>query len=126
MKPKGQALVEFALVFPVLLFTILGGIEAGFLLVTKAHQDRVTSVIAEWAATHPGESWNSVANRELPGCTVTVSPSSSGLVEAGSRCQYHAKVLVGLPLFDIPISSREMAVELQPAEPSETPVASPS
>ena len=125
--PRGQALVEFALITPILLFTILGGVEAGFLLITKAHQDRATAVVAEWAATHPGESWNAVANKELPGCSVSVTSLVPDLVEATSQCQYQAKT--GLPMFNgLPIGSREAAVS-SPSEsdpPGLTPVASPS
>ena len=127
-----QALVEFALITPILLFTILGGVEAGFLLIAKADQDRTTSVIAQWAAQHPGEAWNSVANKQLPNCTVEVRESSPDLVEATSRCLYSPRVLVGFPLFSgLPISSYETAAlprkTLSPsAGPSPSPVASPS
>lgn len=130
MKSIGQALVEFALITPILLFTILGGVEAGFLLIAKADQDRTTAVIAQWAALHPGESWNSVANKELPGCTVDVRESSPDLVEAASRCQYNAKVLVGFPIFSgLPISSHETAAVVKKSPsvgPSLSPAASPS
>lgn len=127
MRRRGQVIVELALAMPVLLFTILGGIEAGFLLIAKADQDRATQVVADWAVFHPGESWNSVANQELPGCTVTVDESSRDVVEAASRCQYRPKVLVGMPLFDgLPISSHETAAVRVSKSPEPTPVASPS
>ena len=130
MKALGQALVEFALITPILLFTILGGVEAGFLLITKADQDRATAVIAQWAAMHPGESWNSVANKELPECTVEVKESSPDLLEATSRCLYSPKVLVGFPIFSgLPISSHETAAlpKKDPSpDPSPSPAASPS
>jgi len=126
---KAQALVEFALILPILLFTILGGVEVGYLLITKAHQDRATAVVADWAASHPNSSWNAVANRELPGCDVEVTSIVPDLVQATSRCPYQPKT--GLPMFDqIPISSRETALTRSspPASSSPTPttVASPS
>ena len=124
-RKAGQALVEFALILPLLLFILLGAMEAGFLLIAKAHQDRATSVVAEWVAAHPGDSWNSISNRELPGCSVVVTAPSRDLVEASSRCQYSAKVLVGFPIFSgIPISSQETAVESR--DPDTSPDASPS
>ena len=123
-KRNGQALVEFALILPILMFTILGATEVGFLLVTKAHQDRETAVVADWAANHPGESWNSIATKLLPGCTVTVE-EDRGLVEAGSRCQYSPKVMPGL-FPNLPISSHETASAPGKGNPEPTPVASPS
>ncbi len=132
---QGQALVEFALILPILLFIILGSIEAGFLIIEKARQDRETSVVAEWAAGHDNDSWRAVANKGLPGCDVEVTSPLPDLVQATSRCQYRPKVLVGFPIFDgLPISSREAAVRLRTPEPlpsagpspSVTPAASPS
>ena len=126
----GQTLVEFALVLPLLLFMILGTVEAGFLLIDKARQDRSTAVVAAWAANHPNSSWNAVASKELPGCDVEVSQPLPDLVEATSRCLYQPKT--GLPLFDqIPVASRETAVSPTPsppasAAPSLAPDASPS
>jgi len=127
-RTRGQALVEFAFILPLLLFILLGAMESGFLLIEKAHQDRATYLVAEWAATHPNESWNAVANKELPGCEVEVSDPLPGLVQATSLCPYIPKV--GVPLFDrIQISSREAASNVSPREsarPDPTPVASPS
>ena len=108
---------------PILLFTLLGAIEAGFLLIDKAHQDRSTAVVAQWAASHPGESWNSVANRELSGCDVSVSEPKPDLVEATSRCQYRPNVFSGWS--GLPMSSREVAART-PIVAEPTPAASPS
>jgi len=129
MAQRGQALVEFAFIVPILLFIILGATEVGFLLVTKAHQDRATAVVAEWAAEHPSDSWSAVANKELPGCDVEVSSPLPELVQATSQCPYQPKV--GLPMFDrIVINSRETAaLRSAPKESvrlSGTRVASPS
>jgi hypothetical protein len=113
LEVRGQAIVEFALVLPLILFIMLGFTEVGFLLIAKAAQDRDTAVIAQWAAVHPGESWNSIASKMLPGCDVNVERQPNDLVEATSRCQYRPRVLVGFPLFDgLPISSQETSVDL--------------
>ncbi len=112
---RGQVLVEAALVMPILLFVILGGVEAGYLVVAKADQDRATQVVADWAAQHPGESWNSVANHELPHCTVEVSSPFRDVVEATSECPY--RPTTGLPLFDrLTIGSRESAASATRAD----------
>lgn len=92
-----QALVEFALVFPIMCFAALGFVEAGFVISEKAHQDRATDDIAEYAATHPGaNSWNAVANSILKGCTVTVTAGAHNLVLADSSCAYTPKITSGL------------------------------
>lgn len=130
--PRGQALVELALAFPIVMFILLGGIDGARLLITKADQDHRTIVVAEWAAAHPGDSsWNSIAAHELPGCTVTLDDTGRpGIVTAGSTCTFDALASHGLGLFDnIPISS-EADAAIGPAgltptpEPSST--ASPS
>jgi hypothetical protein len=110
VKPRrGQALVEMALVLPLLLFLFLGAVEAAFLLTAKAYQDRATSVVAVWAAEHPRDSsWNSIAVRELPGCTVTVTTPRPDLIEATAICLYHPVATHGL-WNGLPMTSRESA-----------------
>ena len=104
---RGQLLVELAISMAVLMFAVLGITETGFLLISKAHQDRSTAVIADWAARHPGESWSAVAELQLPGCEVSVT-SDADVVEAAARCIYHPVIFRGWDL--LPISSRESAV----------------
>src|SRR5512146_911515 len=104
---RGQALVEMAL-----LMVFLGGVgwgvlESARLFLTVAHDNRATDTLAHWAAAHPGEDWSAVAERELPGCDVTVSEPMPGVIEAGSRCVYHPLLFRGWDL--LPISSRESA-----------------
>ena len=101
MAERGQAIVEVALVMPVLMFMALAFVEYGFLSTTKAHQDRETAVIAQYAAHHPGESWNSIANQQLPGCDVAVIVSQD-IYTAIATCQYQPRVTsniwAGLPM----------------------------
>jgi hypothetical protein len=118
----GQALAETALVLPVLLFVCLGFVEAGFLLATKAAQDRATSTVAAWAAGHPGEPWAAVAAVELPGCDVTVAVATDppDLVTASATCTYRPVVTRGL--WDgLPISSSEAAVAWPTPDPTVAP-----
>jgi hypothetical protein len=130
---RGQALVELAVTLPFVMFLFLGAVESAFLLTQKAHQDRSTAVVAQWASSHPGESWHSVAAHELPGCEVAIATPLPDLLEAQVTCHYSPKVLVmwnGLEM-----SSQESAATLSetPTEtppslvsPSTIPVASPS
>jgi hypothetical protein len=122
---RGQVIIELAIAMPIILFTILGAVEVGFLLITKAHQDRTTAMLAEWSAEHPGESWHAVAEQELKGCDVTVTEEQHDLIEATARCQYSPKVLVTI-FNGLPMTSRETAAVAKSNGPSATPVASPS
>lgn len=124
-RSSGQAIVEFALIFPVLAFGALGCIEAGFLMLAKFDQDRDTQTLADWSAERPGDSsWNAIANDLLAGCDVTVAEGHPGVVEASSRCVYEMRIV---PIFDgIPVSSQESAAirsgEPEPSlDPSPTP-----
>jgi hypothetical protein len=117
---RSQAIAEFALLLPVLMLMLLGAVDVGFLFGDKFHQDRQTAVIAEWAADHPGESWNSVSSHELPTCDVTVTRPSRDLVEATAMCQHHS---IFLPILSVPISSRESSTSAP--SPSASPEPSP-
>jgi hypothetical protein len=113
---RAQALVELAIMLPVLMLVALGFTEVGFLVVTKAHQDRATSTVAEYAATRHDDSWHAVAAHELPGCDVTVNEPQPGLIEAVATCQYQPHVLPGWS--GLPMTSRESATRAsEPASP---------
>lgn len=124
MRPRGQVLAELAVALPLILFLIIGATEVGFLLIAKAHQDRSTAVVAQWAAGHPGESWNSVASHELPGCDVTVSTPLPDLIEASVTCRYRPVILDRLVpgLLNVPMTSQESAPSNASA-PSPSPTA---
>jgi hypothetical protein len=125
MRPRrGQALVELALALPLVLLILLGGLEAATLLVTKAHQDRATATVAAYAAGRPDdESWHSVAERELPGCDVTVDEPQPGLIEAMATCHYSPRILPGWG--GLPMTSRESAARLPIASPAPSPSTTP-
>jgi len=119
---RGQALVELAVILPFVLFLILASIDCGMLLIAKAEQDRRTSVLAEWAAMHPGESWNAVANQELKGCEVAVNEVAHDLLQAASRCRYRP-LTIGT-WADLPISSRAIAARSHDNGPAASPSSS--
>ena len=64
---KGQALVEFALVLPILMLMLLGFGEAAMLFATRQGYQNGADVMAQWAASEmaekPGESWKSGWNK---------------------------------------------------------------
>ena len=58
---RGQALVEFALILPIMLVLLLGFAELALLFGDRVGFQNGTDVLAQWAAeemaSHPGESW---------------------------------------------------------------------
>ena len=103
---RGQVIVELAITLAILMFAVLGLVETGFLLISKAHQDHTTAMLADWVAHHPGEDWATVAEHQLPGCAVTVT-TADDVIEAAARCIYGPVVFQDWRF--LPISSRESA-----------------
>lgn len=134
---RGQSIVEFALVLPLLIFLLLGFGEAAFLVATREGYQNGVKVLAEWAASEmyeqPGESWQSgwgrVVNDEQgrTGCggVPTVSFPDGGH-DPGDRvrvrwsCTYHPRITSniwqGLPV----------TVESEAVVPGFLPVPTPS
>ena len=119
----GQALVEFALIAPVALAMALGFIEAGLLVNAKGEQDRATSVVAYWAAAHPGEDPQPVLEETgLDACIVTVEQDADvGLAIVHATCHYQPVATHGL-WEGLPVSSEASAA----AAPTPTPTAAPT
>ena len=125
MTARGQAIVEFALVFPILAFAGLGLAEAGFLLASQEDQDRATSTVAVWAASHPDADWHAVAASELPDCDVDVVASSDppDLFTVTARCTYHPRVTANL-WTGLPITTEQSAAIVVAQAPNPSPVPS--
>lgn len=110
MGGRGQSLVEFALILPVMMFTMLGFIEAGILLATQSTQMRATETVAAYAAAHHGDpSWSSVAAQVgLGECDVEVTDEPHDIVKVGVTCHYDPRATHGL--WDgLPISTETYA-----------------
>lgn len=116
----GQALLEFALILPVLVAIFLGAAEMGMLYAARAGQDRATGVVADWSAAHPSGDWAAIAVIELPGCTVTRSEAVDVLT-IDATCLYRPRITSNL-WNGLPVGSSESAA----LEPSPTPTPSPS
>ncbi len=125
MGHRGQAIVEFALVLPLMLFICLGFVEAGFLLATQATQARATGVVADYAAAHPTEApWDSVIALEgLASCAVAVTTPMPDIVHVESTCYYDPRVTHGL-WEGLPITV-EADAALPAPTPSPTPMPTP-
>ena len=119
---RGQAIVEVALTLPILLLVILGGTELGFLVSDRFTQTENTFTVATWAAEHNGESWNSVANRLLPGCEVTMT-TQHDLIDADVTCRYVPHVTSNF--WDGLRIHTHGTAALRSVEPSPTPGATP-
>ncbi len=101
MRGRGQALVEFALIVPTMLFLGLGMLEAAMLVGTRDAEARSLQTVADYAAMHGPDSWSGVADTVLPGCTVAVVASDPTLIQATSTCAYSSVmhlVFDGLPI----------------------------
>lgn len=109
---RGQALVEFALVVPIILFTFLGMAEVGFLFADQHGWQRGADVLADAAAirvaTEPGDSWRAgwqaLADdeRARAGCNPPDVSFPDGGQDPGQRvqvswtCDYRPRITAGL------------------------------
>lgn len=107
----GQALVEAALVLPLLLLIVLTTIEAGFLFMAWQVDRNAAAVLADVAAirisTDPGDSWRArwqpIANDELhrTGCASADVTFPDGTRNTGDRvavtldCRYAPHAVPG-------------------------------
>lgn len=105
---RGQALVETAVVLPLLLFTFLGFTEAAFLYAQRhaaqVSADVLADVVAERMGTMPGDSWNAgwqtLTTDELnrAGCdgVASVEEKSDSRVSVTLTCRYTPVATNGL------------------------------
>lgn len=135
----GQALVEFALVLPFLMFLLLGFGEVAFLVATQQSYQNGVDVLAQWAASEmsekPGESWragwNAVVKEESDrtGCgdlaPVVIFPdinhSWGDRVLVQWDCQYTPKITSGWGGLRVSVESEAVvpgAAPLPAPEPS--------
>ena len=98
----GQAMVEFALVAPVLLFALLGLGELGVLTATRyGWQDDLDTHVG-WIAQHPGSEPSGVTDWTACGAAPAVTVTAD-VVTGTVTCRYGSRVFPGL--FDgLPVS----------------------
>ncbi len=123
--PRGQALVEFALVLHVLMAILLGAAQMGYLFAYRTDQQNATATLAAVAAQDgPGAPFASAVASEssrigCPDPDATLTPPSPGpgaIVAVGLRCTWTS------PLFTSaswPVSTTASA--LMPATPTPAP-----
>ena len=133
---RGQALVEFALVLPLLMFLLLGFGEVAFLVATQHRYQNSADVLAQSVAiaiaNGPGweAAWDAVVHDEQarvdcaasPGLAVPEGTDPGDRVLVTWRCDYHAKLISGL---GVPITVESVAVIpfiAPPPTPTPTPV----
>lgn len=118
---RGQALVEFALVFPLMCAALLAFAEVGFLLAYQAGQQNATTTLATWRTQHPTDDIGPVLASEVAriGCdSPTLSETATPVVVVRLTCSYTGRVVSG---FAVPVSTSASG-----AAPSPTPSPAPS
>lgn len=141
---RGQAIVEFALLMPILLFMSLGFIELQFFFsaqhTVQIKADALAKIAAERIEILPGESWNAkwntLVNSETSGTRCATTPTvtaqfpdttkkSGDRVKITWSCLY-SPIVQGIPgLPELGITVQSVAVIDQPT-PTPTPSPSPS
>ena len=101
MNKKGQALVEFVLVLPILIFMILAFIDIGKLMIMKNHLESVLSTIdidttsvrdMEYDIKFSREEVGEVVTVKIESCIDTITPGL-GKIIGDPACTYTSKVI---------------------------------
>lgn len=127
---KGQALVEFALITPILLVLMLGGLSVGLLVLDRIVLTHAAQEAAVWGASHAGDCSGALAR----------VPQVLGRQPDSKVCDRFGQVIevtlsddrpVLAPLVPLPtsvtVTARAMVREETPsASPTSTPSPSPA
>jgi len=101
MNKKGQALVEFVLVLPILIFMILAFIDIGKLMIMKNHLESILSTIdidttsvrdMEYDIKFSREEVGEVVTVKIESCIDTITPGL-GKIIGDPACAYTSKVI---------------------------------
>ncbi len=126
-RERGQALIEFALVFPLMMLMLLGIAGVFYRGFAQYRMQEGISNLADWAVRDSG-GWQSRVNKENQRVRCNASPLQPDIVEDATSIELtwhchmtNADWVFGLISPDITVSSK--AVKLAPAP---TPVPTPS
>lgn len=124
-RPSGQALVEFALVTPLLLFIILGGTAVGLLVVNRVELQHAAQEAA-------------VAGAQKNGCTGALGavPQVLGYEPDDKSCRETGQIvevtlfqrsqrLAPIPIPDITVTGRAVIREVEPSASPEAELTNP-
>lgn len=83
-KEKGQALVEFALVLPILLMLLFGIMDFGWMFMNKLEINDTGREAARYASIHHAEpdcraQVEALVDARVPGATVVISDDGTGI-----------------------------------------------
>lgn len=132
MTHHGQAIVEFALVLPIIMLLLLGVIGTGYLFHRQLVFQNGVAVLAELAADNgPRQDWHSkvVSENERTGCHAQplepdVSYPDGGKALPGSRIllTWHCHLQTGWMFDGLPVTvSAEAVLERANPQPSPSP-----
>lgn len=127
-----QALVEFSLVAPILIFMILAVIQAGLLFWYVLQQQNTTQTIAaSWAANGALDMTAIGPELERIGCespaitTAPASPSAGEIATATVSCVWSRGVVIPIWADGLPVSTTASSVWPSAPSPSASPSVSP-